>query len=190
MLSCLEENFDLDRQGFFAKHFAHPLGWFNVFLMKAQKCLCHNDLTVFLGITYLNLHNRILYINPAKKTIKGRSPMPQKGPGKYFREGLSLIDLMAMFPDEQAAEAWFEQQRWGPTGTPTACPKCNSKGRLKKTPGARVHPGTVATAVPISVYGPVPSCPIQPFLFRNGSWPSICGPPRSRVCPACAFTAS
>ncbi len=31
--------------------------------------------------------------------------MRQKGPGKYFREGLSLIDLMAMFPDEQAAES-------------------------------------------------------------------------------------
>ncbi len=58
--------------------------------------------------------------------------MPQKGPGKYFREGLSLIDLMAMFPDEQAAEAWFEEQRWGPKGIPTCCPKCGTRGRLKK----------------------------------------------------------
>lgn len=39
--------------------------------------------------------------------------MRQKGAGKYSREGLSLIDLMAMFPDEQAAEFWFEEQRWG-----------------------------------------------------------------------------
>ena len=44
-------------------------------------------------------------------------------PGKSFREGLSLMDVFAMFPDEGAATEWFERWVW-PTGR--ACGKCGS----------------------------------------------------------------
>lgn len=48
----------------------------------------------------------------------------QQAPGKAFREGISLIELGEMFPDEQAARKWFEVQRW-PNGQPV-CPGCDS----------------------------------------------------------------
>jgi len=38
--------------------------------------------------------------------------MAQKGPGKSFRKGMTLIDLFEMFPDDETAEKWFEESRW------------------------------------------------------------------------------
>ena len=35
-----------------------------------------------------------------------------KAPGKSNREGISLIELGEMFPDEATATAWFEQGAW------------------------------------------------------------------------------
>jgi len=35
----------------------------------------------------------------------------QKAPGKSNRQGISLTKLMSMFPDDAAAEKWFEAQR-------------------------------------------------------------------------------
>ena len=35
-----------------------------------------------------------------------------KAPGKSHRKGITLLDLARMFPDEQAAVAWFEQLVW------------------------------------------------------------------------------
>ena len=32
-------------------------------------------------------------------------------PRKDFREGISLIELFQMFPDNSTAEAWFAEQR-------------------------------------------------------------------------------
>ena len=43
-------------------------------------------------------------------------------PGKAFREGISLIKLFEMFPDNAAAERWFAEQRW-PVDKPS-CPCC------------------------------------------------------------------
>ncbi len=43
------------------------------------------------------------------------------GPGQSYREGLSWIKLMKMFPDDVTAEAWFAKQRW--EGNPV-CPHC------------------------------------------------------------------
>ena len=34
--------------------------------------------------------------------------MAHKAPGKAHREGISLIELAEMFPDEEAAREWFE----------------------------------------------------------------------------------
>ena len=47
----------------------------------------------------------------------------QKGPGQSFRKGLSLPELVRMFPDDAAAEAWLVDTRW-PDGV--QCPNCGS----------------------------------------------------------------
>ena len=49
--------------------------------------------------------------------------MARKAPGKAHREGLSLVELFRMFPDDETAQAWLEEQRWG--GNPW-CPHCGS----------------------------------------------------------------
>ena len=49
--------------------------------------------------------------------------MARKAPGKHFREGLYLVELIRTFPDDEAAQAWLEEQRWG--GEPW-CPHCGS----------------------------------------------------------------
>ena len=49
--------------------------------------------------------------------------MAHKAPGKHYREGLSLVQLTRMFPDDIAAENWFIETRW-PDGA--VCPSCGS----------------------------------------------------------------
>ncbi len=46
----------------------------------------------------------------------------QNAPGKHWRQGITLAQLFTLFPDDDAAEAWFARLRWpdGPT-----CPHCN-----------------------------------------------------------------
>lgn len=53
-----------------------------------------------------------------------------KAPGKNERKGITAIELIQMFPDNEAAEQWFENARWG--GKPTQCPLCDAKGRVKE----------------------------------------------------------
>ena len=50
--------------------------------------------------------------------------MAHNAPGKHFRTGLSLVEVMRMFPDDETAEAWFVEQRW-PDGP--CCGHCESK---------------------------------------------------------------
>ena len=50
--------------------------------------------------------------------------MARKAPGKHYRKGLTLFDVQAMFPSEQAAEKWFVETRW-PDGE-VCCPHCGS----------------------------------------------------------------
>ena len=45
--------------------------------------------------------------------------MAQNAPGKHFRKGASLRQILKMFPDSATAEAWFAERRWN--GRP-ACP--------------------------------------------------------------------
>ena len=49
--------------------------------------------------------------------------MAYRAPGKAHREGITLVELMDMFPDEKLAMAWFEDVIW-PDGR--HCPKCGS----------------------------------------------------------------
>ena len=62
--------------------------------------------------------------------------MTHKAPGKAHREGISLIELMDMFPTEESATQWFEAQVW-PTGR--CCGHCGSL-RTKETPNAKPMP--------------------------------------------------
>ena len=47
-----------------------------------------------------------------------------KGPGRAERKGLSLVQITRMFPNDEAAEAWFVETRW-PDGL--QCPNCQSE---------------------------------------------------------------
>ena len=53
--------------------------------------------------------------------------MAHKAPGKAHRQGMSIVELTRMFPDDAAAEAWFVQTRWSDG---VACPKCSSTNVL------------------------------------------------------------
>ncbi len=51
------------------------------------------------------------------------SKKKQKGPGQWFRKGLTLVEVLKLFPDNDTAEAWFAGMRW-PDGP--QCPHCQS----------------------------------------------------------------
>ena len=55
--------------------------------------------------------------------------MTQKAPGKSHREGITLLQLTRMFPDNETAERWFIAQRW-PDGV--YCPDCGSTNIQKR----------------------------------------------------------
>ncbi len=38
--------------------------------------------------------------------------MAQTAPGKHYRKGITLIQLIGMFPDDETAEKWFVSIRW------------------------------------------------------------------------------
>ena len=51
-------------------------------------------------------------------------------PGKSYRKGITIVELLKMFPDDSAAEKWFEEQRW-PNGP--VCPTCGSDNHAHTT---------------------------------------------------------
>ena len=50
--------------------------------------------------------------------------MAKKAPGKYYRDGISLIELFEKFPNDEVAEKWFVECRW-PDGI--RCAYCDSE---------------------------------------------------------------
>ncbi|MCY3775446.1 MAG: hypothetical protein OXH11_05650, partial [Candidatus Aminicenantes bacterium] len=54
----------------------------------------------------------------------GRGLVPE-GPGRNDRKGVSLIELFDKFPDDAAAERWFEETRWSKQ---IHCPHCGCYG--------------------------------------------------------------
>ncbi len=56
--------------------------------------------------------------------------MATNAPGMHQREGISLIQLFQLFPDDATAEKWFIHTRW-PDGL--ACPRCGSVNINAKT---------------------------------------------------------
>ena len=62
--------------------------------------------------------------------------MAKKAPGKSHRKGVTLIQLMDMFPDEETATEWFESVVWGKG---RHCGKCGSV-HTKEVPNAKPMP--------------------------------------------------
>ena len=62
--------------------------------------------------------------------------MTQQAPGKWFREGISLIELTERFPDEASAAKWLEEVRW-PNGR--HCAKCGCT-ETRNVPNAKPMP--------------------------------------------------
>ena len=62
--------------------------------------------------------------------------MARSAPGKHYREGISLLELTAMFPDEASAVAWFEGVRWAEG---RRCPRCGFD-TTAETPNRRPMP--------------------------------------------------
>lgn len=63
---------------------------------------------------------------------------PKKAPVRSDRNGITLLQLVAMFPDNATAEAWFAEQRW-PDG-----PRCPREG----CESANVQVGTKHKTMP------------------------------------------
>ena len=59
-----------------------------------------------------------------------------KAPGKAHRTGMTLIELMDKFPDDETAERWFEEQIWPHS---RFCPDCGSDNTAT-TPVAQKMP--------------------------------------------------
>ena len=53
--------------------------------------------------------------------------MTKKAPGKSHRKGMSVTELIAMFPDDASAELWFTEKRWP---NDPHCPSCGSTNVL------------------------------------------------------------
>ena len=62
--------------------------------------------------------------------------MAYKAPGKSHRDGLTLVQMMDMFPTEEAAVAWFESVLWPDE---RCCGKCGSM-RTREVPNAKPMP--------------------------------------------------
>ena len=94
----------------------------------------------------------------------------QSAPGRHYREGISLIDLFKIFPDEKAAEAWFEHERWGTTGQ--FCPRCGGCDRIKPIESRKPMPycAAIGRSVLASVQGR--SWSVAKSLYISGLSPS------------------
>ena len=49
--------------------------------------------------------------------------MKKARPARPKRRGVGLVELLELFPDDRAAEAWFESRRWADG---IYCPDCGS----------------------------------------------------------------
>ena len=60
-----------------------------------------------------------------------------KAPGKNYREGLTIMRVLEMFPDDATAEKWFAKTRWphGPT-----CPHCGSMSGVRERKNRKPQP--------------------------------------------------
>ncbi len=66
--------------------------------------------------------------------------MAHNAPGKHHREGMTIFEIMDMFPDEASAEAWFETVRWGEAGKPRECPHCGCADKISVVKSRKPRP--------------------------------------------------
>ena len=89
-----------------------------------------------------------------------------KAPGRADRIGISLPEFFRRFPDDAAAEEWFEKQRWP---SKTACPRCGSirVSRVKSRKPMPWHCKDCRKYFSVK-YGTV--CSPPSWGCRHGSW--------------------
>ena len=102
--------------------------------------------------------------------------MAKQGPGKAYRKGISLVQLLKMFPDNDTARKWYEEQVW-PQGP--YCPYCGTFNvqsnikhptmthRCRECPNRKmfsVRTGTVLQSTKLSF----PEWVIGIYLFTTG----------------------
>ena len=63
--------------------------------------------------------------------------MNPAGPGKSYRKGISLVEVIQRFSNEANAEAWFMQARW-PSGI--ACPFCGNLDSVQERKNRKPQP--------------------------------------------------
>ena len=114
--------------------------------------------------------------------------MAAPGPGRDYRQGISLIELAEMFPNEAAARTWFENQRW-PEGV--RCARCDGSEVADRSRQRQ------ADAVPLPplprvllASAPAPSWSGPRSRSRSGPTPSTCAPRASRASQASSSTAT
>ena len=56
--------------------------------------------------------------------------MAHKAPGKHFRKGMTLVELLDKFPNDRVSEEWFIKTRWA---NGVKCPACNSDNIYTRT---------------------------------------------------------
>lgn len=107
--------------------------------------------------------------------------MAQKAPGRSDREGLSVIQLFQMFPDEAAARKWLEDIRW--PGGERHCPHCGSlkTSPIKNETPMPYHCGECREYFSVKTGTVMQSSKVP---SKSGSLPCTCCPPASRACPA------
>ena len=78
-----------------------------------------------------------------KRTVTAKTPLKKRhvthpsGPGKSYRKGVSLLELLDdLFPDEQSAREWFEGIRWADG---RYCGYCDSEN-TKRVPNEKPMP--------------------------------------------------
>jgi len=65
-----------------------------------------------------------------------RKMTKKQAPGKFHRIGMSLVELFKKFPNDEVAEEWFIEARWGDQ---VECPKCSSTNIQDKTTHPEMH---------------------------------------------------
>lgn len=68
-----------------------------------------------------------------------------QAPDITFRKGLIAVELKKMFPDDNTAETWFEEARWGENLKLVRY--ADQKARLERILIESNHYPTIATAV-------------------------------------------
>ena len=54
-----------------------------------------------------------------------------RGPGKHYRKGISVVDLINKFPDDKTAERWFISTRWADGIKCAYCESNNVNDKVK-----------------------------------------------------------